>query len=361
VDAPALRGLTRRALLTALAAAPLGVTRRVAAQSSLEDQAPSRKNGEGAEGGGPGDVPQVVTVGFLVGVSGSAPYVEECRRELRRLGWSEGRNLVVEYSEPHVEALPRERRLEALTGAAAELIRHNVDVLVTDAPGALAARRATTSVPIVFTAVSDPIGLGFVTRLSRPGGNMTGLTYLAVELAPRRLQLLKEAVPAAARVGVLSWPAHPLAKRIVAEVQTAASSLKLGLHLREAREARDLESAFESIAASRVQALLVLQSSLFLQERQRVVDLAVRYQLPAIFEAAAFVEAGGLMSYAHNIPDLYRRAAGYVDRVLRGARPADMPVEQPRAFELVINAKTAQALGLALPPALLTRADRVIQ
>ena len=348
MDPGTLRGVTRRDLLTALAAGPFVATRWAAAEPAIEDR-------------GTPPTPAMARIGFLAGLAGSAAYVDECRRELRRLGWVEGRNLVVEYSEPRAETLPREQRAEALTRAAEELIRRNIDVLVTDAPGAVAAKRATTSLPIVFTAVSDPVGLGFVTRFSKPGGNMTGLSYLAVELNPRRLQLLKEAVPGASRVGALVWPAHPLAKRIVTEAQNAAASLKLTLHLREAREARDLEAAFESMASARAQGLVVLQSSLFLQERQRIVDLAARYQLPAIFEATAFVEAGGLMSYAQNIPDLYRRAAGYVDRVLRGARPADLPVEQPKAFDLAINLKTALALGLTLPTALVSRADRVIQ
>jgi len=277
---------------------------------------------------------------------------------LRDLGWIEGQNLVVEYR----WAANREDRLPAL---AAELVRLKVDVIVTaSTPAALAAKRATTTIPIVLTFVADPEGSGLVASLARPGGNITGLTTLARGLVAKRLELLKAVVPGVSRMAVL-WQPGALGERAMGDMveETQAASRALGLQLRfvEAKRPDDVEQAFSAMREARVGGLLVFPNPMLFEARGSIVAHAAKSRLPAVYPWREAVDAGGLMSYATNFPEMYRRAATYVDKILRGARPADLPIEQPTRFELVINLKTANGLRLTIPQALLQRADEVVQ
>ena len=227
-----------------------------------------------------------------------------------------------------------------------------------------AARETTDSVPIVFAGVSDPIGLGLIRSLARPGGNVTGLSYLGVELNVKRLQLLKEAFPKIARVGILVPARHPLRERMVREVEGAAQALNIRIFpavVAHTDPPEQIDRAFETMTQQRADAVLGLQGPHFFRERRRVAELALKYQLPGMFELAGYAEAGCLMAYAPNSADIYRRAAVYVDKILKGTKPADLPVEQPTKFELVINVKTAKALGLTIPQSILLRADQIIE
>ena len=277
---------------------------------------------------------------------------------LRDLGWIEGQNLVVEYR----WAANREDRLPAL---AAELVRLKVDVIVTaSTPAALAAKRATTTIPIVLTFVADPEGSGLVASLARPGGNITGLTTLARGLVAKRLELLKAVVPGVSRMAVL-WQPGALGERAMGDMveETQAASRALGLQLRfvEAKRPDDVEQAFSAMREAHVGGLLVFPNPMLFEARGSIVAHAAKSRLPAVYPWREAVDAGGLMSYATNFPEMYRRAATYVDKILRGARPADLPIEQPTRFELVINLKTANGLRLTIPQALLQRADEVVQ
>ena len=231
-------------------------------------------------------------------------------------------------------------------------------------PHALAAKQATRTIPIVFTAAGDPVASGLVTSLARPGGNVTGLSSLAPELVGKRLELLKQAVPGVSRVAVL-WQPGALGERtdkdMLKGAEVAARALGVRLQFVEARGPADFDRAFSDMTRARAGALTVLPSTMFLSERRRLVDLAAKNRLPAVYPSREFVDAGGLMSYGPNLADLFRRAATYVDKILKGAKPGDLPVEQPTKFELVINLKTAKALGLTIPPSLLARADQVIE
>ena len=285
-----------------------------------------------------------------------APSLEGFKLGLRELGYVEGQNIVVDYrfgegSNDRAEEL------------AVELVRSNVDIIVASAYGAFAAKKATTSIPIVFLAITDPIRFGFVSSLARPGGNMTGLTYTGIELNPKRLQVLREALPRATRFAALGTSKHSLWGRIVDELQTAAKSEGVQLQIVDAGDASPaaIAAAFDTISKGRPQGLLVLQYHQFVFESKRIVDLAARYRLPAIYELRLFPTFGGLMSYAGDSNHQFRRAAIYVDKILKGANPAELPVEQPTKFELVINNKAARALGLTIPPSLLGRADEVIE
>jgi putative ABC transport system substrate-binding protein len=293
-------------------------------------------------------------------VASPSPHLTEAFRQgLRDLGYVEGRNVVIEYRDA-------EGKLERLPALAAELVALQVDVIVAGGgtPTALAAKQATKTIPIVFASAGDPVGSGLVTSLARPSGNVTGLSNLAPELVGKRLEQLTQAVPGVSRVAAL-WQPGGLGERtdkdVLKEAEAAARTLAVRLQLVEARGPADFDRAFSDMTKARAGALTVLPSLMFSSERRRLVDLAAKTRLPAVYPQRDFVDAGGLMSYGPNLADLFRRAATYVDKILKGAKPADLPVEQPTKFELVINLKTAKALGLTIPQSLLGRADEVIQ
>jgi putative ABC transport system substrate-binding protein len=277
-------------------------------------------------------------------------------RTLRGLGWIEGQNLIIEYrwAEGNVELLP---------GLAAELVRNKVDVIVAPAgSAALAAKNATSSIPIVMIFASDPVETGLVASLRRPGGNITGTTFTpGPEIFGKQLQILKEAVPHASRVAVLSNPADASFALQVREVEATARSLGIRLQHVEARGPEEFDSAFAAMARERADALLVTGTSTFLAHRVRLAELSVKGRLPTMHSFRESVEAGGLMAYAVNMADFVGRSAVYVDKILKGAKPADLPIEQPTKFELIINLKAAKALGITVPQALVLRADEVIQ
>jgi putative ABC transport system substrate-binding protein len=297
-----------------------------------------------------------------IGVLGSgsrsdlSPRLDPFRQGLRELGWVEGQNIAMEYRFA-------EGRYDRLPDLAAELVRLRVDLIVAVPTAAVvAAKNATATIPIVMISVGDPVGLGLVASLARPGGNATGLSYSAgLEIFSKQLELLKETVPKVRRVAVLSNPAHPAHPLQIREVNIAARSLGLQLQLLEARGPNEFDGAFAAMAKERVEALLVVVDAMFILHRTRLADLAARSRLPAVYGTRESVEAGGLMSYGPSVRDLFRRSATFVDKILKGAKPGDLPVEQPTQFELVINLKTAKALGLRIPQSLLQRADEVIQ
>ncbi len=277
------------------------------------------------------------------------------RRGLRELGYTEGTNITIEY-------LFAEGKFDRLPDLATELVHLNVAVIVTSGTlGVQAARSTTTTIPIVMAAVGDPVGSGFVASLAHPGGNVTGLSLLDTELSAKRLELLREAVPGLARMGVLWSPANPGMTLQFNMVQDTAQPLGLQIQNLQVRDPSAFEGAFQAASNKRVGALLVFAQPFTLRHRTQIVDLAGKSRLPAIYTSRSFVDAGGLMAYGASPPDLYRRAATYVDKILKGAKPADLPVEQPTRFELVINMKTAKALGLTIPPSVLIRADELIQ
>jgi putative ABC transport system substrate-binding protein len=264
-----------------------------------------------------------------------------------------------------IEYRDAEGKRERLPALAAELVALKVDVIVvTSTPAGLAARQATRTIPIVLGWVVDPVGSGLVTSLARPGGNVTGLSSLARELVGKRLELLKQAVPGVSRIAVI-WHPGDYGERTESEMHNAedvaARTLGVRRQVLEARGPEDFDRAFSDIARARADAVVVQSTNVFFIERRRLVDLAAKNRLPAMYPTREFVDAGGLMSYAANTADLLRRAATYVDKILKGAKPANLPVEQPTKFELVINLKTAKVLGLTIPPSLLQRADQVIE
>jgi putative ABC transport system substrate-binding protein len=278
---------------------------------------------------------------------------------LRDLGYVEGKNLVIEYrdAEGKPDRFPR---------LAAELAALKVSLILTGGGtlGAMAAKRATSTIPVVFGAVGDPVSEGLVTSLARPGGNVTGLAVNSPELASKSLELLKQAVPELTQVALLLKPdaTHPADTQERIRVwDAAARALGMKLRVVEARGSEHFDRAFADITRARAGALTVVSTPVFDAEPQRLVELAAKHRLPAVYTFKAYVDAGGLMSYGPDISDLYRRAAIYVDKILKGARPADLPVEQPKKFELFINLKTARALGLTIPPSLLARADQVVE
>jgi len=298
---------------------------------------------------------KVHRISFLSLASGPGPPVEAFRQRLHELGYVEGRNLVIEYR----FAGGKEERLPEMV---AELVRLKVEVIVGSATPAIeAAKSATTTIPIVMTAVGDPVGSGLVDSLARPGGNVTGLTLLSTELAGKRLQLVRDLIPKATRVTVLVYPQSSATKLFLEGMRGPAQQMGIQLVVQEVNEAGDLPGAFAKMQRERAQALIVQFSPLSFDNAKRIVELAAKNRLPAMYDVRSFVDGGGLVSYGLNILDLFRRAAFYVDKILRGAKPADLPVEQPTTFELVINMKTAKALGLTIPPALLVRADQVIE
>jgi putative ABC transport system substrate-binding protein len=303
---------------------------------------------------------KIARIGYLTGTNlAASPRLHEAFRQgLRDLGYVEGRNLVIEYRSA-------EGKLERLSALAAELVALKVDVIVAGGrPPALAAKQATSALPIVFAVAADPVADGLVTSLARPGGNVTGLSNLAPELVGKRLELLKQAVPGVSRVAVLWQPgarSERTDKDMLKAADVAARTLGVRLQFVEARGPADFDRAFSDMTRARADALTVLPSPMFINERRRLVDLAAKNRLLAVYPLREYVDAGGLMAYGAHLADLFRRAATYVDKILKGAKPADLPVEQPATFELVINLKTASALGLTIPPSLLGRADEVIQ
>ena len=302
---------------------------------------------------------KVARIGYLAANLAALPKQPEAFRQgLRELGWIEGRNIAIDYR----DAQGKPERLPAL---AAELVALQPDVIVAGPNlAATAASRATGAIPIVFPVAADPIGSGLVASLARPGGNVTGLSMLASELVGKCLQLLAEAVPGAGLIAVLRNPVGhtgSTGQDMLKKVETAARGLQRRIHVVEARGPDDFERAFAQMTRAGVGALTVLPQTLFNQHRARLLDLAARNRLPVMWPFRDPVDAGGLMSYGANISDLFRRSATYVDKILKGAKPADLAVEQPTKFELVINLKTAKALGLVIPPLLLAQADEVIE
>ena len=297
-------------------------------------------------------------IGFLSPVPSNAPTTahrnfEAFRQGLRELGYIEGQHLTLEY---------REAPPDRLAERAAELVRLPVDVLVTwSTPAIQAAQQATTTIPIVMGASGDPIQTGFVASLARPGGNITGLTMLSAELTAKRLELLTQLVPGLSRVAVLWNPANPAMVLEWEEAQAAARRLGVQVQSLEIRGSDEFARAFAAATLEHAQALYFTAEALFSIHLPQILDFAARIRLPTSFHRRAFVEAGGLMSYAAHSPDRWRRVAVYVDKILKGAKPGDLPVEQPMNFALVINLKTAKALGLTIPPSVLARADEVIQ
>jgi putative ABC transport system substrate-binding protein len=302
-------------------------------------------------------VAKVPRIGFLSSRSPAetAPYSEAFRQGLRELGYVEGQNVAVEYR--YAEGRP-----EGLPALAAELVRLKVDVIVTtSAPAPEAARQATRTIPIVFAVTGDPVAEGLVATVAHPGGNITGLASLGPELAGKQLELLKDVVPKISRMAVLqnpNQPAHPLALR---QAESAARALRVQLQVLAARSAVEIDAAFAAMRSQRVGGVVVLRDSVFFNQRAQIVALAAKSRLPAVYGFKEMAEAGGLMAYGASLPPMFRRAATYVDKILRGAKPADLPVEQPTKFELVVNLKTAKALGLTIPQSLLLRADEVIR
>ena len=301
---------------------------------------------------------KIFRIGFLdpSNASASTLLVEAFRQELRKLGWIEGKNITIEYRFA-------EQKRERLAELAADLVRMKVDlIVVSGTPTALAAKKATATIPIVMT-IGNPLGAGLVGSLARPGGNVTGFSALAPELGTKRLEILKDAVRKLARVGFL----RPLEGAIIGDLQLkelrlAAQALKLELEEIDTRlDAKGLESAFQTAKQKQVGAIMTTAGRRVFAERKRIVDLAVKFRLPAIYPQDEFVEAGGLMSYGVDFNDLYRRAAVYVDRILKGAKPADLPVQQATKFEFVINLKAAKQIELRILPEVLARANRVIK
>jgi putative ABC transport system substrate-binding protein len=304
---------------------------------------------------------KVARIGFLATTNLAAnPHLQEAFLQgLHDLGYVEGRNVVIEYRDA-------EGKLERLPALAAELVVLKVDVIVAPGtPQALAAKQATRTLPIVFAVAGDPVGSGLVPSLARPGGNVTGLSSVTSDLVGKCLEQLTQAVPAVSRVAVL-WQPGGFGERAEKDMRKAAevAGRTLGVRLQfvEARRPADIDRAFSDMTRARAGALTVLGGGTMLfAERRRLVDLAAKNRLPAVYPWRDFVDAGGLMSYGANFPDLYRRAATFVDKILKGAKPADLPVEQPTKFELVINLRTAKALGLTIPPSVLGRADQMIE
>jgi len=283
-----------------------------------------------------------------------ASRLEGFRQGLRELGYIEGKNIVIEWRSA-------EGKPERLSEIAAELVRLNVDQIVTAGPSdTRAAREATTTIPIIMGQDSDPVGSGFVASLARPGGNITGLATYAPELSGKQLEILKEIVPKLSRVAFIGNSTNPGDSQTLRETVVAAGAFDIYLRYLDVQEPKDIDSAFKA-AKARAEAILVPGNPVLNIQRKQVVDLAAKYRLPVSYGRPEFIDAGGLMYYGTNFPELYRRAATYVDKILKGAKPADLPVEQPKKFEFIVNLKAAKQIGLTVPPQVLARADRVIR
>jgi len=308
----------------------------------------------GAEAQQPAKIPHI---GFLAAVPPAAlsDRIEAFQHGLRALGYVEGKNILIDsrYAEGKLDRLP---------ALAAELVRLDVSVIVTAGPPATrAAKESTTTIPIVMAQDSDPIGNGFITSLARPGANVTGLSTLSSELSGKRLELLKDIVPKLARVTVLGNSTVPGNPQSLKEMELAAGAFGLELQYEDILGPKGIDTAFEDAGKRHADALIALNNPILSAYRKRVADLATKGRLPAMYERLEYVESGGLMSYGVSSPDLYRRAAIYVDKILKGRTPADLPVEQPMKFEFIVNLKTAKQIGLTIPPNVLVRADRVIR
>ena len=301
---------------------------------------------------------RVWRIGYLDqgSAAGSRSYVDGLRQGLRDLGWVEGRNIAI-------EARFAEGKTDQLASLAADLVRLKMDLIVTSTtPAALAAKHATKTIPIVIGFAADPVGTGIVASLAHPGGNITGWTHSGRELRVKYLELLKDVVPSATRFGVLWNPANQVHQPSLQNIEGAARQLKVDLYLAGAQEPKELERAVSGLMERRIQALVVFPDGMFQSQTSQIVALAARNRLPAVYGLREFVEAGGLMAYGANLAKMHRQlSASLVDKILRGAQPANLPVAQPTEFDLLINLKTAKALGLTIPPSLLQRADQVIE
>ena len=333
------RSLSRRAFVSGLAALAISPTIAFRPQSAYGQQPAS---------------PRRIGV-LLVGWSPERKEVQEFRQGLRDAGYAEGRDVVIEWRSANGDY----SRVPELV---ADLVQHKVDVIVLESTvAAQAAKRATSTIPIVLAVVGDPIGSGLVASLARPGGNITGLSLMIPELNAKRLQLLKEAIPRLTRVAVLWNPDTPPHAKMVQDLKAAAPSLSIELSVVGARTPEELDAAFSAVGRAHVQALYMLEGPFSMTHRTTVLKLASKARLPTIYGQRESVDAGGLMSYGTNFDDLFRRSAGYVDKILKGAKPGDLPIEQPTKFELVINLKTARRLGITIPESILLRADEVIR
>jgi putative tryptophan/tyrosine transport system substrate-binding protein len=296
-------------------------------------------------------------IGFLnSGSPGLAsPVVAAFRQGLNETGYVEGQNVAIEYR-------LAEGRYDRMPALAADLVGRKVDVIATDGtPSALAAKSATSTIPIVFTGVSDPVGAGLVASLARPGGNLTGFSIINTELTPKRLELLSELVPRATVIALLVNPNNPVTEPLIRDVQEAAGAKSVQLHILKAGTESEIDAAFASLVERQAGALVVAADSLFIRRREQLVALASRDAVPAIYAVREFAASGGLISYGSSLTAAFRLGGIYVGKILKGAKPADLPVQQPTTFELVINLKTAKALGLTVPQSLLARADEVIE
>ena len=300
---------------------------------------------------------RVPRIGYLTGATpdGQSARIEAFRQGLRDLGYIEGKNIIIEYRYA-------EEKLERLPALAAELVRLKVDVIVTGGGGnTRAAKESTTTIPIVMAQDTDPVGNGFVASLARPGGNITGLSNLSPEITGKQLELLKEIIPKLFRVAVLGASTNLANTPRLRETELAAGALKVKLQYLAVLSPKDIETAYRAASKGLADAVLVLPGSIFNSNRPQLVDLAVKSRLPTIYSHSQYVVQGGLMTYGASLPDLDRRAATYVDKILKGAKPGDLPVEQPTKFELLINLKAAKQIGLTIPPNVLARADRVMR
>jgi putative ABC transport system substrate-binding protein len=300
---------------------------------------------------------KITRIGYLdaVSLSVNAARVEAFRQSLRKLGYVEGKSIFIEWRSA-------DGKLDRLPALAAELVHLKVDIIVTGGRSATrAAKEATSTIPIVMTQDSDPVANGFVASLARPGGNITGLSTLAPELSGKQLELMKEIIPKLSRVAVFGSSTSPGNAQSLREVELAARAFKVQLQYLDVLDPKDIETAFRAASNGRADGVLVLQTPLLTSHRTQVVDLAVKSRLPAIYYRSEFVDEGGLMSYSTSLTDLNRRATTYVDKILKGTKPADLPVEQPTKFELVINLKTAKQIGVTIPQKVLARADKVIK
>ena len=300
---------------------------------------------------------KVARIGFLEASSPSAiaARIEAFRQGLRELGYVDGKNVAIEYRYA-------EGNFDRLPALAAELVRLNVNVIVTGGPTAIpAAKAATTVIPIVMAFDTDPVGSGFAASLAKPGGNITGLSTLAPELSAKQIELLKEIVPKLARVAVLGTASRPGSAHALREVENAAKALKVQVQFQDVVDPKGIDAAFLAARKGSADAVLVLGSPLFNANRMELTELASKSRYPVIYDRAEFVEAGGLMTYSVSLADLARRAATYVDKILKGARPGDLPIEQPTKFDLVVNMKTAKALGIKIPNSVLAQATKVIE
>jgi len=302
----------------------------------------------------PKTVPRVARLGAGP-LSANSDRHEAFRQGLRELEYVEGKNIVIEWRSA-------EGKPERLPAVAAELVRRKVDIIVTSGGSATrAAKEATSTIPIVMANDPDPVANGFVASLARPGGNITGLSTLAPELGGKRLDLLKETVPRLSRVAVFGISTTPGYAHQLRELELAAGALKVKLQYLDVLSPKDIETAFRAASKGRAEAVLMLQGGVLVSQRTQIIELAVKNRLPAIYPNSLFVDAGGLMTYGVSLTDLDRRAATYVDKILKGRTPADLPVEQPMKFEFIVNLKAAKQIGLTIPPNVLVRADKVIR